>query len=61
MQSIENDVRDIKGMVSGMYDKFGDLVEIADATYKTVSYHQPDGPPTVIPSDEDWNFLDEED
>lgn len=60
VKSIEVDVCDIKGMVAGMYDRFGDLVNTAEATYKTVSYHQPDGTISASP-DDDWDFLDGED
>ena len=57
VQSIESDVREIKGMVSGIYNRFGDLVDTAEATYKTVSYH-PEEPAGI--SDDEWDFLDEE-
>jgi len=59
VKGIEGDVRDIRKMAVGMYDKLGGLAETMDAVYKTVSYHQPDGSAGV--PDDDWDFLDEED
>ncbi len=44
-------------MVAGMYDSFGRLVDTAEATYRTVSYHDSGKPATA---DEEWDFLDEE-
>jgi len=58
VQGIERDVGDIKNMVSSMYDRFGDLVDTAEATYKTVTY-EPNGS-HYTPVD-DLDFLDEED
>ena len=57
VRNIESDVRDIKGMVAGMYDRFGDLVDTAEATYRTVSRHETD---STSPPDNDWGFLDDE-
>lgn len=58
IQGIERDVGDIKNMMTSMYGRFGDLVDTTEATYKTVTY-EPNG--SHYTSDEDFDFLDEED
>ncbi|MDD5677067.1 MAG: hypothetical protein PHW60_03625 [Kiritimatiellae bacterium] len=55
---IEGDVSDIKNMVGNIYDRFDELVDTAEATYKTVSY-EPSG--SRCTSDDDLDFLDEDD
>jgi len=57
LKGIDARIHEIKGMVAGLYDRFGKLVDTAEATYRTVSYHDSGSATTA---DEDWDFLDEE-
>jgi|GEM_PF-3526820 len=57
VKGIETNVREIKGMVAGMYDKLGELADTADAVYRTVSYHTDE---SIHVPDDEWDFLDEE-
>jgi len=56
VRNIEADVREVKKMMAGIYDRFDDLVNTAEATYRNVTYHE-NG---TVPKDENWDFLDEE-
>jgi hypothetical protein len=55
VKALQTDVREIKGMVGGIYDRIVEVADTADAVYRTVSYH-----PEAKLSDDDWDFLDEE-
>jgi len=57
VKSLEDNVCGIKDMVTGMYNRFSDLVDTTEAIYKTVTYH-PDEPHCT--PDDNWDFLDEE-
>lgn len=57
LESIDSEVREIKGMVAGMCEQITDLTHISDAVYRSVSYHPRD--PTHV-ADDEWDFLDEE-
>ena len=54
---IQTDVRDIKGMLGGIYDRIIEVADTADAVYRTVSYRPHDGAKVL---EDDWDFLDEE-
>ena len=58
VSGIESDVSDIKNMVGSMYGRFDELVDTAEATYKTVNYEPTSSRYT---SDDDLDFLDEDD
>lgn len=57
LKGIDSRLHEVKGMVAGMYDQITELEHTADAVYKTVSCHPRD---PVYVSDDDWNFLDED-
>jgi len=58
VSGIESDVSDIKNMVGSMYGRFDELVDTAEATYKTVNYE-----PTSArySPDDDLDSLDDDD
>jgi RNA polymerase-binding transcription factor DksA len=58
LKGIDANVQEVKGMLTSMYDRFEDLVDTAEATYKTVTYEQNGSHYTP---DDDLDFLDEED
>lgn len=56
VRNIETDVRDVKKMMAGIYDRFDDLVNTAEATYRNVSYHESN----TVSKDGNWDFLEDE-
>lgn len=60
LRSIHSDVREIRGIVAGSYEKLRELADTADAVYRTVSYNEPNGTISAPLSAEEWDFLDEE-
>ena len=57
VRSIEGDVRDVKAMVAGLYEKVGGLVDTAEATYKNVTYP---GNESSSQTDDEWTFPEDE-
>ena len=57
LQGIDAQIREIKGMVAGMYDQIIELESTTEAVYRTVNCHPHD--PTYV-ADDDWSFLGEE-
>lgn len=59
LKSVEGDVRYIRKMTAGIYDRLGDVSGTTDAVYKSVMSHANLRDLTYLPED-DLDFLEED-